>query len=57
MRRRKNPEAWVVADDEFHPDPRVAASAADLVAIRSKIKRLKDELRAAEKELAEREES
>lgn len=27
--KRKQPEAWVVKDDEFHPDTRVAALAAD----------------------------
>jgi hypothetical protein len=41
---RRRDDTWVVKEDEFHPDPRVAAAAADDNAKLAAIRSLKEEI-------------
>ena len=44
-RQRKAAEEWIIQDDEFHPDPKVAARYANRKALQYTVNRLTDEIR------------
>jgi hypothetical protein len=49
--RRRRDDTWVVKEDEFHPDHRVAAAEADKLALDAALKNAKVEMARAERKL------
>lgn len=49
--RRRRDDTWVVKEDEFHPDPRVAAVDADRLAKEAALKNAKIEAQRVERKL------
>jgi hypothetical protein len=50
--RRRRDDTWVVKEDEFHPDPRVAARQADRLAMNAALRNNAEDVARVESRLA-----